>query len=600
MTAPRAAAVRLAEAPSPYLRGHAGDPVEWFPWGDEAFARARELDRPIFLVIGFETCRWCHAMARESFRDPAVAALLNQRFVNVLVDRQERPEIDEIYMAAAQILNQQGGWPTTLFLTPELRPFFTGTYFPPDDRPDRPGIRTVIDSLHHAWTQRRADAEAQADELVPVMDRFLGGGFVGPLPSAEVAAETALDSLYQRYDAEHGGFGGPGKFHSPASLELLLELAPTKADVAAMLDHTLDAMARGGVYDQLGGGFHRCALDPAWRRPQFEKMLAENGLLLELYARRLKAQPRTSYRRVVKGTAAFLLRELTLPEGGFAAGLSGEHRGVDGAYYRFTPAEIEKELGTENTSFLAPLLGFGRGGEEGVLYRPQPLAAEAARRRLSEEVLRAELEPLEAQLLQAREQRPKPYRDTMLLAGWNGLAIGGLAAAGDVLGDKDLIAAAARVTEEVLALLRPEGQLFHCAFEGTLGSAALLEDYVFLVRGLLRLHRGSGEAAWLQLARELAEEQHQHLAADGSYASSAPRDDLLCRSRPLFDGMLPATSAVAVWNHLDLAQLDPVGPWLERAESALVAHGDAAVAQANSARAFCLAIWRYHFRDRVA
>lgn len=592
---------RLAAEVSPYLYARRHDPVDWYPWGAEALERARREDLPIFLVVGFTTCRWCQVMARESFTDPEIAARMNERFVNILVDREERPEIDEIYMAASQILNHSGGWPSTLLLTPELRPYFAGTYFPPDDRPDRPSFSTLIDSMHHAWRHRRDEVGMQADELVPVMRQFLDDrGPPAPAPPSVQVVGKALDGLRERFDTTWGGFGGPSKFPAPASLLLLLELSDSAPAASEMMSLTLDNMARGGMYDQLGGGFHRCTLDRAWRRPQFEKMLPENALLLDIYARWAARTGDPLATRVARQTAAFLGRELTAPEGGLWSGLDGEHHGHEGAPYVWLLGELAAVLGTEDAGFLAPLLGFAapltEGEEAYVLHRPRPLAEEAARRRLTVEELLAEMAPLEERLFTARRERPRPARDEQVLTGWNGLALAGLATAGQTLGDEGILAQAVAVAEFVRRELWSEGDgLRHLWYRGTARLEAGLEDYVFLVHGLLALHEATGDDQDLAMAQKLTVEQGERLGVvEGGFASSAPRADLLCRSRQIFDGSLPATNAVAILNLLELARRDPAGPWHRLAEKALCAFAAVAEGQSESARALCLAVWRYH------
>lgn len=590
----------LALEESPYLHARRHDPVDWYPWGEEALAKARREDLPIFLVVGYATCRWCQVMARESFTDPGLARLMNERFVNILVDRQERPEIDEIYMAAAQILNHQGGWPNTLFLTPALRPFFAGTYFPPEDRQDRPSFSTLIDSMHHAWNHRRDEVEMQADELVPVMDQFLNdrGAVATTSPGGDVARQ-ALASLSERFDPEWGGFGGPSKFPAPASLLLLLELSDSEPAAAEMLSLTLDHMARGGVYDQLGGGFHRCALDRAWRCPQFEKMLPENAQLLEIYSTWVARTGDPQAARVVRQTAAFLARELTTPEGALWSGLDGEHHGHEGAPYVWMLGELAAVLGTEDAGFLAPLLGFSTppaaGGDSYVLHRPRPLEEEAARRRTSVEDLLGAMAPLEARLMAARSRRPRPARDEQVLTGWNGLAIAGLSEAGQVLGNSEILAQAVLAAEFVRRELWPDQSgLRRLWYRGKARLEANLEDYVFLVHGLLALHRACAEDSWLEMAQGLTVEQGEVLGTPtGGFLSAAPRPDLLCASRQVFDGALPATNAVAILNLVELARLDPQGPWRPLAEKALRAFATVAQGQSASARALCLAAWRY-------
>ncbi|HXT49655.1 MAG TPA: thioredoxin domain-containing protein, partial [Thermoanaerobaculia bacterium] len=420
---PTRPANRLAAASSPYLRLHAHNPVDWYPWGEEAIARARREDKPIFLSIGYSTCYWCHVMERESFSDPAIAALMNEGFVNVKLDREERPDLDEVYMTATQLMTGQGGWPNSLFLTPALEPFFAGTYFPPEDKWGRPGFRSLLAGIEEAWRGRREDVDAQARELGDAVRHHLGGHFA---PGAGVPGpalfDSALRTLAQRFDPTWGGFGEAPKFPTPSNLMLLLQAAEGgDAEARRMLAVTLDRMARGGLYDQLGGGFHRYATDREWKVPHFEKMLYDNGSLLEIYARawRLLGDPELA--RVVRETVAFLERELLVanPEHPaavpFRSAIDAETGGQEGAFYVWTAAELEAALGAEDAAFLAPLYGFDRPPFfehlHYVLHLPRPLQEQAERRRVGYEELLASMAPWRERLFAARAGRPRPATD---------------------------------------------------------------------------------------------------------------------------------------------------------------------------------------------
>ena len=566
---------RLAEASSPYLQLHAHNPVDWYPWGEEALGRARAEDKPIFLSVGYSTCYWCHVMERESFSDPGIAELMNREFVNIKVDREERPELDEIYMAATQVLTGHGGWPNSLFLTPSLLPFYAGTYFPPEDRQGIPGFPTVLASLAAAWKERRGDVDTQARELGEALRRVLEdrAGPAGALPGPEALDRSLLD-LERGFDEAWGGFGSAPKFPTPGNLFLLLELADSRPQAARMLEVTLDRMARGGIYDQLGGGFHRYATDREWKIPHFEKMLYDNGLLLEVWALqwRRSADPETE--RVIRETAAFLARELTAPEGSFWSALDAETDGREGAFYAWTREHLREVLDEEELGFLAPLYGFdGPPFFEGeyVLHLPRPLAEQAERRRKSREELLAEIEPLRARLFEARARRKRPLTDDKILADWNGTAIAGLAVAGEVLADDGLVAQAARAAEFVLATMRPAGgPLIHSWRDGRVGPSAFLSDYAFLVRGLLALDRATLDGRWLEAAVDLAAEQGARLADPaGGFFVAEERDDVLFRSKEVFDGAMPGANSVAALNLLALAERTGEARWAESAEGCL-------------------------------
>jgi len=591
---------RLAGESSPYLRLHAHNPVDWYPWGEEAIARARREAKPIFLSVGYSTCYWCHVMERESFSDPAIAEQLNRAFVSVKVDREERPEIDEIYMLATQLLTGQGGWPNSLFLTPELVPFFAGTYFPPDDRWGRPGFANVLRSMTHAWDERRGEVESQAAELVTAMRRHLAESepFLGPLPAGE-PADRALAALRSRFDPSWGGFGQAPKFPSPANLFLLAELAPERPEAAMMLQATLDAMARGGLQDQLAGGFHRYATDREWKVPHFEKMLYDNGLLLEVYAREAARSGSEDARRVALRTAAFLGQELTAPEGGFWSAIDAETGGHEGAYYVWTRREIAEAIGEEGAAFLAPILGFLDApffeGDRFVLHLPRPLDVQARERRMSRDELLAELEPLIAELLAARGGRERPATDDKVLTDWNGTAIAGLAVGGAALGEPALLARAVRAVDFVLAALRDaDGTLCHVWRAGRASIPAFLSDYVFLVRALLRLHEATGERRWLDEALRLVGEQERRLGSPaGGYFNAAPAEDLLFRPKELFDGALPAANGIAALNWLDLARATDSPRYLEAAERTLRAFAPLVDHHPDGAKTLALALRRY-------
>ena len=591
---------RLDQESSPYLRLHAHNPVDWYPWGEEALTRARAEDRPIFLSVGYSTCYWCHVMERESFSDPAIAERMNRDFINIKVDREERPELDEIYMAATQVLTGQGGWPNSVFLTPALEPFYAGTYFPPEDRYGRPGFPSVLSSLAAAWKERRRDVEMQAAELGEALRRVLEER-AGPAaePPGPEALERSLLDLERGFDATWGGFGSAPKFPTPGNLFLLLETAGEHSQAAEMLRVTLDRMLRGGIYDQLGGGFHRYATDREWKIPHFEKMLYDNGLLLEVYAREWGRSGDPEAARVVRETAAFLAREMTAPGGAFWSALDAETDGREGAFYAWSRDELAEHLGEEGVGFLAPLYGFDGAPffeEEYVLHLARPLAEQAERRRMSREALLAEIEPLRRRLLEVRGRRPRPLTDDKILADWNGTAIAGLAIAGELLAAPELTSQAERAAEFVLATMRPEGgTLIHSWRDGRPGPRAFLSDYAFLIHGLLALERTAGDGRWLAAAVELASEQEERLGdAAGGFFVAAARADVLYRSKEVFDGAMPGANSVAVLNLLELAELAGEARWAGAAERALRAFATLVENHPAAVRTMARAAARHH------
>ncbi|HEY0511930.1 MAG TPA: DUF255 domain-containing protein [Thermoanaerobaculia bacterium] len=592
---------RLAGESSPYLLLHRHNPVDWYPWGEEAIERARREDKPIFLSVGYSTCYWCHVMERESFSDPEIAALMNREFVNVKLDREERPDLDEIYMTATQILAGQGGWPNSLFLTPGLKPFYAGTYFPPDNRYGRPGFRNVLEDLSQAWRGRRSDVEEQAEEMAKAMAHYLEDrAHPSPEPPPGTVAVKALESLARRFDAQWGGFGGAPKFPTPSNLYLLLEMAGERPEAGQMLAATLDQMARGGIYDQLGGGFHRYATDREWKVPHFEKMLYDNGFLLELYAREHARTGDPQAARIARETAAWLDREMTAPEGAFWSAIDAETHGHEGAFYVWSREELLAALGEEDFAFLAPLLGFDGPpffeGSHYVLHLPETLEEAARRRRMPIEDLMRDFDAGRGKLFAARAQRERPATDDKILTDWNGTIIAGLAVAGKLLGEPAFVERAARAAGFILGTLRPEGGPLLHAWRGGKGKiAAYLADYAFLARGLLALHDATGEPRWLDAAREITREQLRRLRdPQGGFFTGAPSPDVLFRSKDVFDGAMPAANSVAILNLLDLGQRTGDLGWRGEARRALSAFADVVQTHAEAVRMLAIAAHRYH------
>jgi hypothetical protein len=587
---------RLARESSPYLLLHKDNPVDWFPWGEEAFARARAEDKPIFLSVGYSTCYWCHVMERESFSEPEIARQLNEGFVCVKVDREERPDVDEIYMAATQLITRSGGWPNSVFLTPDLKPFFAGTYFPPVDGRGRPGFPRVLQGLREAWAFRRPELMQQAEMVAQAMRQHLSStGQAGALPGPE-HAKAVQDGLAARFDPEWGGFGRAPKFPSPANLFFLLDRSADD-EAREMLLHTLDRMARGGLMDQLAGGFHRYSTDEAWLVPHFEKMLYDNASLAWLYAEASALAPGEGFERVARLTLDFVLREMTGPGGGFLSAIDAETDGHEGAYYTWTAEELDAALpGSEGQLFRAVYGLEGPPpfeGERYVLYLHTPLAEQARAGGLPEADLLRRLEAGRQALLAARSRRPRPLTDDKVLADWNGLMIGGMARAGARLAEPRYLAAAERAAGFVLEHLRDpgEGTLLHAWREGRARVPAFLDDYAFLVEGLLQLHGATGDGRWRDEAVRLAGEQERRLgdAEGGGWFAAGEDPRLLFRSKPALDGAVASGNGVAAVNAVEIARLTGDATWLDRAEAALLAFaegmGQAPLAHVTLARA---------------
>ncbi|MCT2592031.1 thioredoxin domain-containing protein [Streptomyces sp. N2-109] len=540
---------RLAGVTSPYLLQHAENPVDWWPWEAEAFEEARRRDVPVLLSVGYSACHWCHVMAHESFESEETAAFLNEHFVSVKVDREERPDVDAVYMEAVQAATGQGGWPMTVFLTPDAEPFYFGTYFPPEPRHGMPSFREVLEGVRTAWTGRREEVAEVAGRIV----RDLAGrgiAYDDPQPPGEAVLSEALLGLTREFDAVNGGFGGAPKFPPSMVLEFLLRHhARTGSEGALqMVEASCEAMARGGIYDQLGGGFARYSVDAGWVVPHFEKMLYDNALLCRLYAHLWRVTGSELARRVALGTADFLVRELRTPQGGFASALdadseepaggpgAGTHK--EGAFYVWTPSQLNEALGEEDGAFAARCFGVTEDGtfEEGasVLRLPgeeEPADAERAA-------------SVRERLLAARARRPRPERDEKVVAAWNGLAIAALAETGAYFERPDLVDAAAAAADLLLAVHTDDhGRLVRTSRDGRAGTGTgVLEDYAGVAEGLLSLCAVTGDSSWLELTGTLLESVLRHFTAeDGTlYDTADDAEKLIRRPQDPTDNVTPS------------------------------------------------------------
>ncbi len=563
----------LAGESSPYLLQHAHNPVDWYPWGEEAFAKAKKEGKLVFLSIGYSSCHWCHVMERESFENQEIADLLNKDFVCIKVDREERPDIDEVYLTSLAAMRRPGGWPMTLFLTADGKPFFGGTYFPPEDRdtPDggtMPGLKTVIAAVKKVRDEKPKDLDDQADEIAKRTTELLAGQSRG----AELVGldrdlvSGAVDALKDQFDHTYGGFGsaarsfrGP-KFPMPPSLLLLQhEAARAKSkDLDEMVRITLDHMARGGVYDHVGGGFHRYSTERTWTVPHFEKMLYDNAQVLEVYALAYQSTKDPAYERVLRQTLGFVEREMTAPDGGFYSALDADADGKEGKFYVWTDGEIDAAIGNKDDAALFKQV-YGADGEANfetsrILVLPESLADRAKEMKTTEAELEARLAPMRRKLFDAREKRPRPFLDTKILTGWNGEMIAGEAAAGMALGDKKPIEEAARAADFLLTHLRAkDGRLLRTygAAPGQKAAARLnayLDDYAYLVHGLLTLHDATGDKRWLDEAKALTDQMiryHADKDAGGFFYTANDSEKLFARAKDQYDGAQPCGNSVA-------------------------------------------------------
>lgn len=551
---------RLSQETSPYLRQHADNPVDWYPWGEEAFARARADDRPILLSVGYSACHWCHVMAHESFEHEPTAAMMNELFVNVKVDREERPDVDDIYMQAVQALTGHGGWPMTVFLTPDGRPFYGGTYFPREPRGGMPAFRQVLAGVAEAYRNRRAQVEQAAADLTRALNRDVLG--IGG--ESDALAPALLDEAWERIasnvDRAHGGFGGAPKFPQPMNLEFLLRTYARTGDPAALeaARFTLVRMARGGIYDQLGGGFHRYSVDAIWLVPHFEKMLYDNAQLSRVYLHAWQITGDPFFRRIAEEIYDYILREMAAPEGGFYSATDADSEGEEGKYFVWSLDELRSALG-EDAHVAIEYWGVSpRGNFEGqsILYVPNDDAVVAARLNLSLDELRARLETIRDRLFAIRSQRVPPGLDDKILTAWNGMMLASLAEAARVLQRDDYRQAAERNAEFLLARLsRPAGRLLRTYKDGEARINAYLEDYANLIDGLLELYQTTFEPRWFLTARQLAERVLEHFSAPdgGFFDTSDDHEALIVRPRNLQDNATPSGNAMMARQLIRLA-----------------------------------------------
>jgi uncharacterized protein YyaL (SSP411 family) len=608
---------RLAREKSPYLLQHAHNPVDWFAWGDEAFEKARVENRPIFLSIGYSTCHWCHVMERESFEDEKVAAFLNPHFVSIKVDREERPDVDKIYMTFVQATTGSGGWPLNVFLTPELKPFFGGTYFPPDNRSGRPGFLQLLQQIHQVWQTRQGEIAGSADEIHARLEAASTNANAGDLLPTRDALKNAGDSFKRMFDPLHGGFGGAPKFPQPGVPSLLLRCARRFHDdeAARMVLHTCDRMAAGGIHDQLGGGFARYSVDAGWLVPHFEKMLYDQAQLAQLYLdahlisqpQMPDARPGTPFAAIARDILDYVLRDMTHPAGGFYSAEDADSEGHEGKFYCWTRAELSKLLSPEEFNVAARHFGITKEGNFVDHSHPQPLKGQnvlsvveplSGRDALPRVQADRQVGPTDLELLASakkkmsdtRSRRVRPHLDDKILASWNGLMLGAMARAYAILGDEKYRAAA----EKNLAFIQEKlwqpqssaavpaapkerrrdacATLFHRWRDGERDSVQLLEAYAFLLSGVIDLYEATLEPKHLDFAIALAEAMIAkfHDAENGGFwQSAAGAKDLILRVKDDYDGAEPSGNSVATLVLLKLAAITGREDFKKPAEATL-------------------------------
>jgi len=601
---------RLAESTSPYLLQHAENPVRWEPWGEEAIARAVREDKPIFLSVGYSACHWCHVMAHESFESESIAASLNASFVSIKVDREERPDLDAIYMTAVQLLTGRGGWPMSVFLTPSLEPFFAGTYWPPEPRGGMPGFAQVLAAVVDAWTNRRDTINRQAAELTAALMDSGPTAAAGAAPSAALL-DAAAATLARLYDRRHGGFGGPPKFPHPLDLRLLLRTFSHggRGQDLEMVTHSLSRMAAGGMHDHLGGGFARYSVDERWLVPHFEKMLYDNALLSVAYLEAFLATGRTEFATVVRSTLDYLLRDMADPAGGFWSAEDADSEGEEGRFYVWSPATITAVLGAEEGAVFCRVYDVAAGGNfEGhsILNLPQPVAAVALELGLEPADLERRLDAARAKLLAARSGRVRPGTDDKVLVAWNGLAIDALARAAAALGEDRYRAAAVRAADFLLRECRDaRGRLAHQWRRGRAAGLAFAEDLGCLAEGLVSLYEATFDERWIDEACTLADlllgDGGRGSGGQGSggfvdpstggfFQTSADHEKLLVMRPDLLDNATPSATGMAATVLARLAAFTGRDRYRLAAERAIAAAAPIAVRSPSAVTQSLLAL----------
>ncbi|MDD2473244.1 MULTISPECIES: thioredoxin domain-containing protein [unclassified Methanoculleus] len=553
---------RLVHEKSPYLLLHAHNPVDWYPWGDEAFMRAKEEDKPIFLSIGYSACHWCHVMEKESFADPVVAKLLNSVFVCIKVDREERPDIDQVYMAAAYALTGTGGWPLSIFMTADKKPFFAASYIPKESRYGMTGLLDLIPRISKVWQSQRQELETAGSR---VLEAIQNAARTPPREGelSEVTLDEAYETFFRVFDGENGGFGDAPKFPTPHNLIFLLRYGSRtgKEPAYAMVEKTLHAMRRGGIFDQIGYGFHRYSTDAEWFVPHFEKMLYDQALLVIAYTEAYLATGREEFARTAREVIAYVLREMTDPAGGFYSAEDADSEGEEGKFYLWTKDEVLRVLGEEDGERFSRIFGVtepgnyreqpgGRRTGKNILRLRRPLASWAHEFSTTEEDLAWFVEDARQKLFAAREKRVRPAKDDKILTDWNALMIAALAKAAQVFDDPGYLAAAKKALSFVLAnLRRPDGRLLHRYRNGEAGITATLDDYAFMLRALLEVYEASFSPGYLRTAVELSRDlvAHYRDRDRGGFFFSPDDGDAPVRQKGVYDGAIPSGNSVAMY-----------------------------------------------------
>jgi len=571
----------LANETSPYLLQHKNNPVDWYPWGPEALERAKKEQKPIFLSIGYSACHWCHVMEHESFEDEGIAKTLNEKFVCIKVDREERPDLDQLYMNAVQMLTGRGGWPMSVFLTPDLKPFYAGTYWPPKQQRGMPGFDQVIAGVSKAWTENRDQAVAMADNVTSELAKLDQAGADGDV--AETLIADAVVQLRKTFDRTYGGFGGAPKFPSSMALQLLLRHWHRKREQSSldMVQVTLDRMAAGGIYDHLGGGFARYSVDARWLVPHFEKMLYDNGQLAVTYLEAYQATGNEDYARVVRETLDYTLRDMTDAKGGFYSTEDADSEGVEGKFYTWKPAELREILGDEAAETFARVYDVTDAGNfehTNILNLPKTLGQQAKILGVELEELKTQLAASRAKLFAVREKRIHPHKDDKVIVAWNGLMIDAMARAGAVLDEPKYLEAAAGAADFLLTDLRREdGRMLHTWRHEEAKLDAYLDDYTYLANSLVSLYESTFEGRYLDEAIALMDvvlEKFSDAEGKGFFFTAADQEKLIVRGKDFMDNAVPSGNSMAATVLLRLGKITGNQDYLNAAYEAMQAAAD--------------------------
>jgi uncharacterized protein YyaL (SSP411 family) len=570
----------LINETSPYLLQHAHNPVDWYPWGPEAFARAQRENKPIFLSIGYSTCHWCHVMAHESFEHPEVARLMNAAFVSIKVDREERPDIDSVYMSACQVMTGSGGWPLSIIMTPDKKPFFAATYIPRESRFGLVGMMELIPQTRDLWVRRRGEALNLSNEIVAVLQRSSQDTPGEKLDEATL--ELAYEQLTKRFDGQHAGFSSAPKFPTPHNLLFLLRYWKRSDNIAAleMVEKTLQTMRRGGIYDHIGFGFHRYSTDSQWLIPHFEKMLYDQAMLAMAYTEAYQATGKEDFGKTAREIFTYVLRDMTAPEGGFYSAEDADSEGEEGKFYLWTQEEVREVLGNEEADFVAKVFNIEKDGNfaeqttsrksgVNILHLRKMLGELASDLNMSRQDLQAHLEVIRQKLFAYREKRIHPMKDDKILTDWNGFMIAALAKGAQAFDEPEYAKAACRASDFILGKMRkPDGRLWHRYRDGQAGVQANLDDYAFLVWGLIELYEAIFNARYLEVALELTSDMVRHFwdqYGGGLYLTPDDGESLFIRKKEIYDGAIPSGNSVAMLNLLRLGRMTATSDLEEKA-----------------------------------